>query len=1064
MTVFTNDEASLNHLLDLFDINPEEKNIGLFIRNLNTLLPYLKKIDFKREFFTHQCEQQLSKRSLNVWGPLKHVLKVATGNHLFDLLVHINDNNMTDEVCSLSALFVYSQLNKLLLTGHTASPLVKTNRGRLRIFIQKVSKGGISIIQTIDANKSTVNAETLLADVIANDSIEEHRKTAILLNNIHQAVLGNNEFAVMNKTKNEENKSKSTHKHCKKKGKNKKRRTCAIDDVSNILNISKTVYTQKPALDAESTIVHEVFETTETTLVDKEVAKQFTQTKSAVENNYIQDHARVLKDKEARKFYNELLLQFNNVESVEQKKAVLGMLFVLLLGVDDTWLSDIILVCDIKSGNLKSGSIIVSTKGYIQFEQIELPNAYSPIKKDLPYLQSDNRQILILPLPISLIPLLIEVKSLMSSSNFTVDESVYAKEFNQMRTKLNRRFTNDKLREFTFNLYYRESDEDEVYATLLKPSSPYLIPASCYYASVNLNLTEEIHVSAFTRVFGECTKKINTNNTVFLGSKLCINKEKINEWLPELKCTVKWSIKGNRTIDELIVAHNNYVLYVTTVLLITTCHRPVNDVFDNRNHIFIDDGFALIGDKASGNNHDLRLVTLCRTAKLQIKYYLTHLKNISNRISVFDLETAGKLKALIEPSQQQSLPFLLLLERDRKGRLKIKGVNKSSIDGFWSEMKLPTNFYRHMMCSALKENGVKRELINFFMGHFLMGQNALSPSSPIKPQALIGKLSTEIEKIVESLNLQAIKGISDGNIQYDIPLVFPEKSLFGIDKRLEIRVSNVRDANEFVSAYLKDKLPQFFTETKESLTESTLDEIRDSLMLENKSKKRNKILIIHALNKAIKKRARLANRKPERLYYVTTGFEKSALTDDFAIKAQQYIVFKNIISREVIDKVAHPEINQKKCVYKLILVYLHCLSQNLPYPLSITDFYHLIKQEKTSINNALSFEYSYKEYGFIRFFPDSLSLLLIRKLKTQLSNVAPYKNTIDTALSKIMKGLHKKNRLIPKSFTQLQKVVKSGWIFKESPAFHAYRELKVFHALQPEIRHVEFKNWRINNE
>ena len=1061
-----NVKPSIFDFLSKLEIDPANKNFGLLIRNLNAIVPDLTKIDVKREFFSVECEAQLHELSSMTFGPFKPLKKGVLGNQLNHLLVHITEYEMKDDVCYLTALFIYSQLNKGLLTGHTASPLVKTNRLRLRVFIEQVSKHKIVLNDSIETENGLVDAEKLLATVIKNDKIEEHKKTAILLSNIYKAIKGNHNFSIMNKKKSGPTQPKLNQKQYKGPVKSKSggsKKTPKPSDITDIYNFSKTVYADKPEIEASSAVVHQVYETTETALFERKEANRHTQTKSAIENNYPQNHRRVLKNKEAKHFYTQLIIQYEQHHEFEQKKAILGMLFVLLIGLDDTWLSDIVIVDEINNFQfLNKRKILISKTGHVQFQQIELPHAYLPKKQNLAFLASQENQIITLPLPKSLISLLIDIKSMMYSSEFKIDKDIYDIEFNKMRSKLKRRFTNDKLREFTFNLYYRQSNEDEVYATLLKPVSPYLIPSSCYYASANLDTLVKTHTEAFTKVFGECVPNINTENNIYIGSKLCIDTEKIKTWFATLQAEVKKTKKGNRTLDALILAHNNFVLYVSTLLLFTTSHRPVTDIFHDRNHIFIDDGFALISDKSVDINHNLRLVTLCYTAKKHLKYYIKHLNNISNRISKFDMNTAGKLKALTEPNKKQSLPFLLLLNIDKNGEIKTSGVNKKTLEHYWKDLKLPANFYRHFMNTALKENGNKRELINFFMGHFLTGQNVLSPSSPIKTKLLIEKLSTEVEKVANALDLRALKGISSGNLdikeankEINIQPIFPKKQAFGITKRLEKTKGKLKEAKQLASAYITQKHPVFFNDSKKALTKSSLNKIKDYTMQEGKGLNS---LILNEFNKAIKKRARLSNRKPERLFFMSSGHEKSALADGFAIHAQQYLVFKTTISKIAINEIAYSNISEKKCVDKLIWVYLHCLSIDLPYDLPITDFYHLIKQPHGIVNNAVYFEYYFKSHGVIRYFPNNLSTMLIRKLKSNLSKTAPSKKTTCTALAKIMTALHKQNSLIPTSLTQLKKVAETGWIFNESPAFHAQRKLQVFHALPVNIRNLEKNN------
>jgi len=1061
--------TALYNFLEKLDVNKNEESYGLVIRHLHAIAPQLKKLDVRREFFTVECEIQLNELSKSITAPFKPIEIGLSDNQLYSLFVHITENEMKAEVSYLCALFVYSQLNTTLLTGHTASPNVKTNRARLRVFIEKVNKQSILLNEYTESDNNIADAEKLLADVIKDDKIEEHKKTAILLGNIYKAVIGNNDFSVMNQKKIGPVEPKPINKRYKgtvKPASGGSGKVTETGDISDIYNFSKTVYVDKPGADAGAAITYEVYETPETSLMNINEAKRFAQTKSAMENNYPQNHQRVLKNKEAKYFYKKLLCQFELVDGLEQKKSILGMIFILLIGLDDTWLHDIVIVDEINDYHqLNQGKILISTLGYMQFYQIEIPHAYTPTKSDFPFLVSKKNQVLTLPLPLTIIPILLEIKTMMNSPDFSVDKVIYEVEFTKMRTKLKRRFTNDKLREFSFNLYYRQSNNDEVVATLLKPVSPYLIPSSCYYTSVNSIELEETHVDGFTSVFGECAPLHNNDYDIYIGSKLCINAEKIQQWLLTLKSSNENNIKGNRTIESLVLAHNNYVLYVSTVLLITTGHRPVNDVFDNRNHIFIDDGFALIGDKAVSKNHDLRLVVLCETAKQQIKFYQEHLKNMSNRISKFDTDThlnvAGKLKALIDPNTKQSLPFLLLLDINVKGGIQTAGVCKKDIENYWSELGLPANFYRHFMCTALKNNKNQRVLINFFMGHFSIGQDVLSPFSPIKPKLVVEKLSTEIEKIVKKLNLQAVKGMSDGknnlnepDSSINIPSFFPTKSLFGISKRFENRKIKVQKAKKSASKYLESKHPNFYLNTKKTLSDFALDKMRDHAMSESTGLKS---LILNEFNIAIKKRARLSHRKPERLFFLMSGHEKSTLINDSALRAQQFLVFKEIILRVAINKIAPTKENKKKCVDKLILVYLHCLSKDLPYILSIADFHHLIKQEHTLVKGALCFEFTFKNHGLVRYFPNSQSASLIQKLKLNLSKSVPSKKTIDKALGKIMVKLHKQNTLFPKSLIQLKKVAQTGWIFNDSPLFHAYRNKEVCHPLPIDIRNLENK-------
>jgi hypothetical protein len=213
-------------------------------------------------------------------------------------------------------------------------------------------------------------------------------------------------------------------------------------------------------------------------------------------------------------------------------------------------------------------------------------------------------------------------------------------------------------------------------------------------------------------------------------------------------------------------------------------------------------------------------------------------------------------------------------------------------------------------------------------------------------------------------------------------------------------------------------------------------------------------------NKAIKKKAKLRNLKPERQFYTHFSYEKSVFTDQFVIGAQSYYITEKEISNMVISKVVHSNTSDKKCVEPLVLVYLHCLLIDLPFALSPTNFYHLIKGESIVYNDLICFEYTQEKLGVIRYFPNSFSLLLINKLRGQLSKVVPSKVTINIAQTKILTELHKKNKIFPKSLPEFKKVTGTGCIFNQSPAFNEYRKGKIFKQLPTKIRKLE----RINEK
>jgi hypothetical protein len=1058
-----NVHPELQCILDKLKIDTNQAGFLIFIRNFNALIPHLIKVDTQRKYFTEYCLQALSDLSSEFEGPIFHRRTIATNSHISRLIFNFDTNKIAGTVSALLALFIISQLNEELITGHHASPLVKTNQCRLRVLIEKVAKGIIKVERADNAADAFVDIEKWLNEIALSDISEESCKAALLFGNIFTAVEGNNNFSTVNK-KNNENKpftgNKAPHKRYPRLVKfnfGSKKKSHPRDDITET---SCCVFIEKPDVEASAATIHEVCDYTKKEVLSEKEAKRFSRAKRAIENSYVQHHHRVLQEAEAYAFYTELLRRFDSADSDEQIKSIFAMMILLLVAVDDTWLNEIVIVDTLNHHeHLDKYKIVISTLGYVQFLQFDLPHSYHVTAKDYPYLKSHEYPLITLPLPLTLIPLIIKVKSLLDSPQFRFDKSVYEREFRKISATFNKRFSHDKMREFTFNLYYRESDNDEVIATFLNAISPYIPPSSCYYASIQLRQLVNIHTDSFTRVFGKLVPPLEIDNKVYIGSELCIDAEKIKVWLKTLVGPVKDALIGCRTIEDLVSAHNTYVLYVTTILLILTGHRPVNDVFDNRNHFFTESGFILIGDKAVGVNHTLRMVPLCDTAIKQVEIYLAHLERIAKRISRFDKKTAGKLKALIQPNKKQSLPFLSLLSIDKNNCIQMSGVSETLIEEYWSELKLPVNFYRHLMCTEIKNKSINREKINFFMGHYMSGQNPIGQDSPVKSKYLIQELSSVVEEIARELDITPLKGISDGHqnhaeqdMIFDIPPVFPKTKRLGIKERLS-KTKLIREkAKNAVSEYLANIHPDFDSITHKKLTNTEINHIKSHVM---SSPKKLRQLMFHFFNLAIKKRARSANRATESQFYTRLSSEKSALNDNFELNAQAYCLLYAEMSVLINTKFVFAEVHAKNRVEQLALVYLYCLLVDLPYDLSIKDFYELIISDVKQLHNAQYFELINKKKAFFRYFPSVHSLLLIKKLKVQFTSWSPSRKTITNGVTRVLTALNKKNQLLPATLRAYEKVARAGSIINQSPAFDKQRKKQAFHDLPPNIRTLE---------
>jgi|TARA_B110000902_G_scaffold267223_1_gene359257 hypothetical protein len=214
------------------------------------------------------------------------------------------------------------------------------------------------------------------------------------------------------------------------------------------------------------------------------------------------------------------------------------------------------------------------------------------------------------------------------------------------------------------------STKDEVLCSYLQPISNYVIPTGCYYTAIPTVNAVKLHKKSFTPIFGELVGNNVTSESKYISSEVNVNMSEIKLWLAKLKDKVNHSKQRTRHLADLIAFHNNYAKYVATLLLITTGHRSVNDLFESRSFIFIEDGLWFIGDEASSKEGSLRVVPLCAVAIEQLTLYMRHLESISFRVSKFDNILANKISYTSKATADHFCQLLFEIQGD-----KIHGLN-----------------------------------------------------------------------------------------------------------------------------------------------------------------------------------------------------------------------------------------------------------------------------------------------------------------------------------------------------------------------------------------------------
>jgi len=1067
MNTFQIKRTSLDIFLENLNVSKSSSNLPLFVQNICLIFDELQVLDKDREIFNDELHDALNRELIELSNSDEQQFtqkkSVLHESQTYNLLTQITLSNVAKEIQILCATFIYAQLFPSVFTQMRQNPAAPTNQDAMRRFTINLAKKPITFFeignQDIHQRSDVIN--TLKTIIENKDNITADTfKGAGLFQNINTCIDGFNEFMTVSvtdsraKTKNISNKENSKSRTFNRIINTKNSRLSNESDYVDVM-----LHFKQSEITASAPTYEKIVTYVNTTLLSDNQLRKQANNHNAMLSNYPQEHQRVLINEEAIIFYNTFLDRFIKADSAESKIAIALMIFSLLLGIDVTWCDDIELVDNID--DVKSCSynkIYISKSGYVKFRAIQLIDSYKANDKDKHWLKSTKKQIIVLNLPISLIPLLTELKEISSGGQLTLTNEAFNKEINRVRNTLGKRFTRNKLREFILNLYYRAASQDEIYATFLSYASPYIPASSCYYTPIPLHVLQNIHQQSLSDIFGELTPLAVDENTVYIGSTLCIDDEKIKNWLGDLVLKTEKCTHGKRSLNELIEAHNQYTLYVASVLLVMTGHRPCNDIFDTRNTFLLDENFAIISDKAIDKNHLFRVLPLCDVVISQVKEYQQHLKNLAERIYKFDDLTAQKIMGLLEPNSNQSLPFLCLLNSTNKENIKIIGINKTTIDKFWSEngMELPPNFYRHLLCNNLKKHGLNREKSNFVMGHFMAGQNILDRDSPINISEEIKDAIKRLNKIAQSLEIKAVGGLpcrkTDSNKTYEIIVPHFEKSkLMGYEARANVRKKNELKSKAVVDEYIDKNLPGFYSQTSKALNKKCIDKIKTFVFQTNNLKKN--LVLLH-FQKAINKRAFEAKRSPEcRLFYGQLN-SQSIFSMDFSLQLQQYNVALQSIKTNALDIICKSD-HKTLFVDKLVSLFLLCLMIDLPYALSTLDFYTLLKSKFISFNDAQALDITLKKLGLRRYFPNSISMILISQLQKSMAKVSPSASLINKSINTQLKKLNKENALIPSSLTDIRKISKVGWLFSSSQAKEKMRKGIAFLPLPLDTRKLE---------
>ncbi len=207
-------------------------------------------------------------------------------------------------------------------------------------------------------------------------------------------------------------------------------------------------------------------------------------------------------------------------------------------------------------------------------------------------------------------------------------------------------------------------------------------------------------------------------------------------------------------ISDPVQFHNHYVIYTWNLLAFSTGHRDVNAPLGLLGDFNPYQKTWWISDKERRHNLAARTLVIPPTAIQQAKLYKKHLKQVAR----FYRLTAPNIAEHCEEQVLKNNANLLFFLEELDGHLKPIDLTSGQIDSFLGNRLLwAKNWARHHLRTELSLRSINAEVIDGWMGHEELGEEALGPFSMISIYDF-QNLANKIEAILIHHQIEALPG------------------------------------------------------------------------------------------------------------------------------------------------------------------------------------------------------------------------------------------------------------------------------------------------------------------
>lgn len=164
-------------------------------------------------------------------------------------------------------------------------------------------------------------------------------------------------------------------------------------------------------------------------------------------------------------------------------------------------------------------------------------------------------------------------------------------------------------------------------------------------------------------------------------------------------------------------------------------------------------GFIAISDKDNDTYSQSRVVPLPPRCIEQLDAYASHLSNLSKHTNNAQLHK--HLSVILEHPDKTKFGFLFYLDENQNPvRALSEQMNHLAIH------HLPNNIYRHFLRTELQKAGVPAELISYFLGHWMIGEEPFQKFSTFSPLAFSEEIRSVIQRLAVETGWTVQRGLS----------------------------------------------------------------------------------------------------------------------------------------------------------------------------------------------------------------------------------------------------------------------------------------------------------------